>query len=139
MELFGHRNVQVASVPEPSKEPRDERAAACPNCDVQLKKVPGAKTKCPDCGEYMFVRTDPRINARVVVTVGQANVIDLEWAKLNGAYDDIMHERHRLEQIRARWGPGFSDADVQWGALNERALEAIRDGRWDDYANLRRP
>jgi len=137
MALFGRRNVQVASVPVSPKELRDQRTAACPNCGVQLKKVPGAKTKCPDCGEYMFVRTDPRINARVVVTVEQADVIDLEWAKLNGTYDDIMHERHRLEQIRVRLGPGFSEADVQWGALNERTLEAVRDGRWYDYTTLR--
>ena len=54
-------------------EPKDERKAECPNCHKALSKIPSAKTKCPHCGENMFVRTRPKDNARVVVTKAEAD------------------------------------------------------------------
>jgi len=41
-------------------EVKDERKAECPNCHKILSKIPGAKTKCPHCDEFMFVRTRPK-------------------------------------------------------------------------------
>ena len=58
--------------------PIDSRVPECPNCKGVLKKAPGSKTKCPLCGLYMFVRTNPHTRERVVVTEAQAEEIDDE-------------------------------------------------------------
>ncbi len=110
----------------------DCRIAACPNCGVSLKKVPGAKTKCPDCGKFLYVRTDPRINARVVVTKEQADTIDLAWATVNGTLDDKVGQMIHHAQVRAALPPQFSEADVQWRMLNENGLKFSHQG--DLYA-----
>lgn len=39
------------SAPQERKPAADKRKAECPSCHQALKKVPGAKTKCPHCGE----------------------------------------------------------------------------------------
>lgn len=113
-------------------EAEDCRVAACPSCGVALKKVPGAKTKCQDCGELMYVRTDPRINARVVVTKDQADIIDLAWAVVNGTLDEKVEEMSHHAQVRAALPPQFSEADVQWRMLNEDGLKFSHKG--DMYA-----
>src|SRR3989442_5791851 len=33
--------------------------AVCPNCSKLLDKIPGRKSKCPHCAEYIYVRTRP--------------------------------------------------------------------------------
>lgn len=45
----------------------DKRNAQCPTCDKELKKIPGAKTKCPYCSQFMYVRTLPKTNERMVL------------------------------------------------------------------------
>jgi uncharacterized Zn finger protein (UPF0148 family) len=122
----------------PSTNPSDARVAACPNCGVSLKKVPGAKTKCPDCSELMYVRTDPQSNNRVVVTFDQAQEIDDEWAKLNGTWPERKAERERVnvtrERLAKKWNvQTASDKDVQWAMRNEDLVAAIRDGKWEAY------
>jgi len=143
MKPFRHRSSaptvttnESRSIPDPGV-PTDSRVAACPYCGVALKKVPGAKTKCPDCGEYMFVRTDSRINSRVVVTEVQASDIDDEWAKINGTWDERLADRNRRDQTRERlrekWGIEPAERDVEWGALNAKIKECIQHANWQTY------
>jgi hypothetical protein len=58
----------------------DLRKPECPYCHRVLAKVPGAKTRCPNCGEFMFVRPRPLDRARVVVTKADADVIEEDWS-----------------------------------------------------------
>src|SRR5260370_40667892 len=57
----------------------DQRKAQCPYCREVLARVPGGKTKCPPCGEFILVRTRPRDGARVVVTKAAADPIERDW------------------------------------------------------------
>jgi predicted nucleic acid-binding Zn-ribbon protein len=57
----------------------DQRKPECPYCHGALKKIPSKKTKCPQCGNSMFVRTRPRDRVRVVVTDQEAKNIENEW------------------------------------------------------------
>ncbi|MDD4804214.1 MAG: hypothetical protein PHN69_03495 [Candidatus Pacebacteria bacterium] len=66
-----------------SQKFKDERKAECPYCFKQLYKIPGAKTKCPHCNNYMLVRTNTN-NVRTVVTLTEANKIDNDWSIING-------------------------------------------------------
>jgi hypothetical protein len=59
--------------------PTDLRKPKCPYCQNALKKIPGAKTKCSQCGQFMYVRTRPEDGARVVVTEAEAHRINEAW------------------------------------------------------------
>jgi predicted RNA-binding Zn-ribbon protein involved in translation (DUF1610 family) len=65
----------------------DERVAICPSCSGGLKKVPGAKTKCPNCSEFVYVRTDPRTKSRRVVKESELEDIEDAWAIQSGSYE----------------------------------------------------
>jgi len=81
-----------------SLKSKDERKAECPNCHKTLSKIPGAKTKCPHCGEFMFIRTRPKDNARVVVTKAGADKIDEEWSIVAGTHDILLRKKRSLRK-----------------------------------------
>ena len=95
----------------------DARVAVCPSCGAALKKVPGAKTKCPACSQYIYVRTDLQ-KRRVVVTHEQAEVIDDEWARVNGTWDERFISKQRIEEARAtlneKFGRDLSSSESLW-------------------------
>jgi hypothetical protein len=76
--------------------PLDQRRAECPYCQKALSKVPAAKTKCRNCGRFMFVRTRPQDGARVVVTAGEAHRFEEEWTTYNDMRWWINHD----EEVR---------------------------------------
>lgn len=120
---------------------QDKRKAECPYCNNELKKVPGAKTKCPHCGEYMYVRTNPN-NVRLVVTQAQANEIDEQWRIENDTQEMYLEEQKRFEDRRAQLRQQFggkepSEHDVQWGLLNEDTINHASNGQWGLYRNAR--
>jgi len=124
------------------REPKDERKAECPNCHKALSKIPGAKTKCSHCGEFMFVRTRPKDNARVVVTKAEADKIDEEWSIVAGTHDIFVAEKEEFakekEVLRKRFGGKEpSDNDVRWGLLNKQLTEHAKNGDWGLYRNAR--
>jgi len=90
-----NREKDVESVGPILPEFKDARKAECPNCLKTLSKIPGAKTKCPFCAKYIFVRTRPD-NVRVVVTHEEASKIDNEWSIINGV--EIRHS-NRTDQV----------------------------------------
>ena len=97
---------------------KDERKAECPYCHKALEKVPGKKTKCPNCGEFMFVRTRPKDNARMVVTKLEADKIEEEWSILNGTHDIFLAEKGEAERedemFREKFGNDAPMDDVQY-------------------------
>lgn len=123
-------------------EQKDERKAECPSCHNALSKIPGAKTKCPNCGEFIFVRTRPKDNARVVVTKAEADKIDEEWSIVAGTHDIFVAEKEKFvkekEILRKRFGGKEpSDNDVRWGLLNKQLIEHAKNGDWGLYRNAR--
>ena len=71
----------------------DERRPECPTCLAPLAKIPGAKTKCPKCGEFMYVRTDPRTSSRRVVPESELEPIQEAWAEIEGRLDEYLASR----------------------------------------------
>ena len=113
------------------REVEDRRIAACPYCGVELKKVPGAATKCPGCGQTMFVRTDHRIQTRAVVTEEQADEID-DGNEALAAGDLATYEQRRrktYDRLARKFGQTPGANDVRWSMLCEDLLvhQAQRD------------
>ncbi len=120
---------------------KDERKAECPYCRAALKKVPGAKTKCPNCREYMYVRTRPD-GVRLVVTKADADDIDEQWRIENGTQDAYLAHQERYmeekESLRVKFGGKEpSDRDVQWSMLNKDLLITASRLQWGLYRNTR--
>lgn len=126
---------------KPYVEPKDLRTNKCPYCSATLKKVPGRKTKCPECQQFMFVRTRPQDNARVVVTEEQAEQIEEDWAIENGTHEEYLREKNRYaskkKELSDRFGSEASDNDVQWGLWNEDIMEHSKNGDWGMYRNTK--
>lgn len=47
----------------------------CPYCNKGLKKIPKSKTKCQNCGNYFYIRTDVN-GSKFAVTEVEKNRID---------------------------------------------------------------
>jgi hypothetical protein len=58
--------------------------AICPYCSSALEKKPGRKKKCPDCGNFIYVRTRPIDRERVLVTEAQIAEIERQWEIMSG-------------------------------------------------------
>lgn len=120
---------------------KDLRLAECPSCKEKLQKIPGRKTKCPNCKKFMFVRTRPKDNARIVVTKEQADIIDEEWAIVSGAHDDFISDKEEFEQereiLRKRFGREPPINDIKWGILNKNLLKFSQNMDWGLYRNTR--
>lgn len=122
-------------------EPKDERKAECPNCQKKLSKIPGAKTKCPHCGDFMYVRTRTD-NVRVVVTKSEADKIDEAWRIENGTQEVYLAEQKRFndrkELLQKKFGGKEpSENDVRWGLLNEDLLKNAKSEQWGLYRNVK--
>ncbi len=122
-------------------QPKDERKAECPACHKSLKKIPGAKTKCPHCGEFMYVRTTTK-QIRLVVTEDEAEKIDEEWRLEMGTQDAYLAGEKRFvdkkESLKKKFGGKEpSDNDVQWGLFNEDLIEHMKNMDWGLYRNTK--
>jgi hypothetical protein len=121
---------------------QDLRKPECPYCNSLLEKIPGKKTKCVNCGNFMLIRTTPKGNNRVVVTEDKAREIDLEWAKINGTYDYIIKEENELNKIRKekreKYGKEPYENDVKWSRLNAQSLDHIKNDNWGLYTSVKR-
>ena len=60
---------------KPKAPMKDKRDSKCPYCNDILDKIPSAKKKCLNCGNYIFVRTLPNRD-RVLCTEEEKNKID---------------------------------------------------------------
>ena len=120
---------------------KDERSAECPNCQGILKKIPGAKTKCPHCDKYMFVRMDSRTKSQRVVTEEEVELIDDERAKIDGNWPERLAEKNRKkelqEELTKKWGEAPSPEDVQWGLWNQDLISHAGQRDWGLYRNTK--
>ena len=93
---------------------RDERKAECPYCHGVLAKVPGSKTKCPHCGNLMYVRTRPRDNTRVVLTKADADKVEADWIAYTDEQEDkrIATMQKELAEIAASNLQAWKESEV---------------------------
>ncbi|MFC1463878.1 MAG: hypothetical protein ACFLMY_03415 [Candidatus Brachytrichaceae bacterium NZ_4S206] len=137
MRIFG----SLFGKPKPKYELLGNIAPICPYCSRALDKMPSRKKKCPHCGNYIYVRTRPSDNRRVLVTEEDAVKIDEQWMIEHGTYDAYLAEKREFEiqkaELAKKWGREPSDSDVHWAIYNKQLLEHARKGDWGLYRNTR--
>lgn len=122
---------------------KNEITPECPYCHQRLAKAPARKTKCPYCGQFMYVRTRPKDRKRVLVTKEEADKIDEEWPIIAGVstHNDHFIEKDELEAerkiLRKKFGTEPSENDVKWGVFNKQLLKHARNSDWGLYRNTR--
>lgn len=113
----------------------------CPNCGIEIKKHPLAKTKCKSCGLFMFKRTRPFDNNQVTVTEKEAELIDIEWQKVTGVYETIQKEKEDELQIAADLKKSMhtepTKNQIKWKVLEKAAAKAIKERHAGGLGNIR--
>ena len=102
--------------------------AVCPYCGTRLDKKPGRKKKCPHCANFIYVRTRPLDNQKVLVTEEQKEVIEEQWSIVNGTHDNYVAERRAREEKRLRLARQFgrepSQEEIRRSLLADKTRES---------------
>jgi len=107
--------------------------SACPYCSGLLQRKPAKKTKCPQCGKLIYVRTRPQDQLKVLVTEQQADLLEEQWSIIKGTHEAYLAEKQKIQAERARLAKLFraepSENDIKWGLLGKDAMEhAVKKG-----------
>jgi len=115
--------------------------AVCPHCNQPLVKKPGRKKKCPHCGEFIFVRTRPSDEQRVLVTAAQAEEIEEQWSIVNGTHAEYLAQNKRFSDEKAKLATRFrrepSENDIKWSLLNKDLIGHANNANWGLYRNAK--
>jgi len=142
-------SVEPPSAPSARKDRKSKRGmkpignmdAICPHCTHILDKMPGRKKKCPHCGEFIFVRTRPSDEQRVLVTEVQAQEIEEQWSIVNGTHGEYVDAKKRFSDEKAklaeRFGREPSENDVTWSMLNQELIEHASQQNWGLFRNAK--
>lgn len=115
----------------------------CPHCDHRLAQKPLRKKKCPNCGNYIYVRSTPSGQKKVLVTEQQAGEIDNQWQRYHKEklLNSDPEYRRECDRVKARLtgerGTEPSEAEVRWALYSERILQHVRYGDWGLYRNTK--
>ena len=132
--------LQASGISDPT-ELLGNADAICPYCNHALEKKPSRKKKCPHCGQFIYVRTRPSDNQKVLVTEAQTEQIAQQWATVHGPQEIDAPADGRFEEEKAklakRFGRAPSNNDVQWSLLNQELVEHAAQQDWGLFRNTR--
>ena len=113
--------------------------AVCPYCNAELIKKPGRKKKCPQCGNFIFVRTSPKTNEKILVTDSQRDIIEEQWCIVNGTHAEFKQNKKKIDDekqaLKKKFGREPTENDVKWSLLSKQVKADADDGNWDLYRN----
>lgn len=111
----------------------------CPYCNFKLEKMPAKKKKCPNCGEFILVRTRPSNQKKILVTAEQAEQVEEQWSIISGTHDEYNANRKEHEKTKTklakRYGKEPNENDIQWDIYNRQRLKYARGLKWGLYRN----
>lgn len=126
---------------EPQLTPVGNIDAICPYCQRSLDKKPGGKKKCPGCEQFIYVRTRPIDRQKVLLTEAQAQLVEEQWAIVDGTHEEYVKRRQLAEKektkLMERFGRAPSKNDLKWALLNKEIVEHARKENWGFYRNAR--
>lgn len=118
----------------------------CPYCGFKLEKPSLKKTKCPNCHNYIYVRTNLITKGKMLLTEEQVNVLEAERDgigtkvyALRTALSDysVWIEFKKTKKQLNEENRNLSDFDILWGILNKQQMECVKKNDWGLFRNLR--
>jgi hypothetical protein len=116
--------------------------AICPYCKKELLKFPGSKTKCPHCGNFIYVRTRPLDGQRILIRENQIKQIEKDWQKYtnikdlkkslqdaNIGYTEEVYLTVKDNLIK-KFGFNPPEGDILWGISNYLLSDAMKESDW---------
>lgn len=80
-EIILHNTLEKSTSKLPELDNIGVDTPNCPYCKFTLNKFPSKKTKCKNCGEYIYVRTRPLDYKKVLIKENEIELIEEEWEK----------------------------------------------------------
>lgn len=81
------------------RECNDKLRPRCPCCGAELLRAPKAKTKCPNCGQFIVVRSRQQLFPTTLLTETQAQELDT-WR--TSGYGATVQRDKAFQECRAR-------------------------------------
>lgn len=106
--------------------------AVCPYCSVLLPKFPLAKTKCRECGNFIYSRKRPFDGEKVLLTKEDADKVEYQWAVENDSasfptlatYHEEKEREHRiLASLRSQLGREPRPGELRTAVIKTELLE----------------
>ncbi len=111
----------------------------CPYCGVTLENFPGRKTKCKVCENYIYVRTRPSDEQRILVKESELERVEELWAIKNGTHEDFLNKRKKYDDekafLRIKLNREPTDVDIQLSLLQKELPVHSENGDWGLYRN----
>ncbi len=113
--------------------------AICPYCDYNLNKAPGRKKQCPQCNNYIIVRTNYAYNKKMLLTESQAERIDCELSQsthryLNIAFASEQITKKQIESIKLK-NPNRPELLIVLDVLEHKGSNYKIQNDWGLYRN----
>ena len=109
----------------------DRRTNRCPNCNAELDKVPGAKTKCTSCGKFIYVRTDYRTGERRCIGEFELPyieaLVELKQSGANARQITAWEKRRAIteKKLTKKFKKPASPSDVMWFMYSADFISAV--------------
>ncbi len=111
-----------------------EQASICPYCQSRLEKFPAHKKKCPNCGNYIYVRTSPKTHEKILIREEEIQAIESEWQAnleetrnksfLSKYISDL--KRFGVTEERLKKSLYSNPVDIIWDIYNELVSEITK-------------
>lgn len=96
----------------------------CPYCKKELEKIPIRKTKCSNCGKFIYVRNS------ILLTEKGAQEVDFKKRMQENFNDFNKKYLETKEKLTKKWGFVPKEGDIIWGASNALLSDAISANDW---------
>lgn len=90
--------------------------ASCPTCHNILKKMPKARSKCPSCKEWIYLKKPFKSSTAILMNAEQRQAVDNEWAQ--------EHERKKFSGDKESWVEMTSQ--IAYSALELNDVDTAR-------------
>jgi tetratricopeptide (TPR) repeat protein len=113
----------------------------CPYCRMDLGIMPKRKKKCKSCGKFIFVRTRPLDNCKILIKEDEIELIEEQWAIKQGFHEEYKSRKTIKKQeydeakadLTKAFGETPSENDIQWRLLNDNIRKSVQNNDWGLY------
>lgn len=116
----------------------------CPYCGTTPSKLPKRKSKCKECGEYIYPRKNALTKKPIFIKESELELHKELEAYANGTWRSYEKERQWLNKGKERVAKAMQtedissvpDNDARWSNYTTERLEASANLDWYKYKNI---